>query len=452
VAWLEKRKRDDGSVRFRVREIVGGRKVTIIKDAGRWRQLAEKILDGYERKKAAGENPEAQALAVTIDDALETWFREEPKEPRTVEEYRDALSKYRAHSRVTRVNEMSRDNIEAWRFGMDSGKIRFTRNGTDFHPYHPWSVWRLMRTMRAFLKFCFRRDWINHKLANSIRLSMPRSTKRFLSREEAARLIKACRLEKYSFLTGGNRTKADVEERVVRVSCEHPELSYDTIVPRLAESGLRMEPSRVRSIWRRYGLETTAKRRAAQGKPFVPAERRVVWVKMHGANNGLRRIMLFGLYTGMRLGEVLRAKWEHLSPEEILRRMPDGRVVSKVVYVLYIPIAKGDQERSVAIHPRLARILGIQKKFGKQKGPLFPGWTKKRLSEGRLDAVARAGLGRVRYHDLRHSFVRNYLKSGAGSIAQLREQTGHSDLASLQVYAHFSKKDVAETIDQMKIQ
>lgn len=152
------------------------------------------------------------------------------------------------------------------------------------------------------------------------------------------------------------------------------------------------------------------------------------------SDNSLRRIMLFGLYTGLRASEVLAAQWENIDQN----------------WILFIPKAKKHLQRSVPIPPRLRLLLG-RRRLG-TSGRVFDGWDKNKLSQMRRRAMARSGLGRVRFHDLRHSFVRNFLKSGAGDIAQLRGITGHRSLASLQTYAHFAAADLADGMAKVRIQ
>jgi integrase len=152
----------------------------------------------------------------------------------------------------------------------------------------------------------------------------------------------------------------------------------------------------------------------------------------------------------MRDGETRRARKENVSANEILTRTSDGRIMSRVIYSLFIPKAKKNKQRTVAFHPRLARILGVHKWLG-TSGPIFPGWTQSTLGQARRRAVKRANLGRIRSHDLRHSMIRNYLTSKAGDLTILRQHTGHENLTSLEPYAHFANEDVAATIPNMRI-
>lgn len=367
MAWVEKRKSKDGRVRYRIRDRIAGEKVTVVENAGQWKPVADKALEAYVKRRAAGEDPQVQALLISIEEAMEAFIHHEPKRARTVEGHRQAAKGFIAHSKISVVNKVTKEAIDAWRYAMESGEVQFAKNGKRLCRYSVWTAWTYARNMRAFLYFCSKRGWIARHIPESIVLREPKATPRFLTAPEVACFVRACR---------------------------------------------------------------------------APSRR---------SNNNLRRIILFGLYTGMRLGEVLAAHWEHLTAQEIISRTTRGSLQTRVVYVLHIPVAKGDKERSVAIHPRLAGIIGAHR-FLEKRGPIFPTWSVDKLGHARRRAVRRAGLGRIRFHDLRHSFVRNYLKSGAGTIAQLRLQTGHATLASLQPYAHFATEDIAATISKMKVQ
>ena len=54
------------------------------------------------------------------------------------------------------------------------------------------------------------------------------------------------------------------------------------------------------------------------------------------------------------------------------------------------------------------------------------------------DAFARAGLERVRVHDLRHSFASTAVGDGV-SLYATGELLGHKDLASTKRYAHLAR-------------
>jgi transposase len=59
-----------------------------------------------------------------------------------------------------------------------------------------------------------------------------------------------------------NRVRDDVEQAVVALSVAHPGWGQARVARVLGERGLVISASGVRSVWKRHGLETSAKRRA----------------------------------------------------------------------------------------------------------------------------------------------------------------------------------------------
>lgn len=64
----------------------------------------------------------------------------------------------------------------------------------------------------------------------------------------------------------------EVERAVIALAIEQPHLANVGAATELASRGIRISPSRVRNIWRRRGLETTAMRLAARDNPPTPRE------------------------------------------------------------------------------------------------------------------------------------------------------------------------------------
>lgn len=103
-----------------------------------------------------------------------------------------------------------------------------------------------------------------------------------------------------------------------------------------------------------------------------------------------------------------------------------------------VPKTKTGVPRKVPIHSSLKSILN---------NPEFiEDWGIWRLEQAFRKAVKRSGIEHLRFHDLRHTFCSRYLESG-GTIADLREISGHQSLQSLQVYAHFQPSKLKERID-----
>lgn len=471
--WIEKPRK-----RYRLREKINGDKITVIKDLGIWKLTAQDCLKDYRRAringftanlksanimadvqeflKARQEGREVQP-SKTLQEAAESWIIDVPRDPGTVALLRDTIRLFLKHSEIQLLSDMSKDVIDGWRSAMEKGTLTWMRKRKDgespAYPYAKATIYIHMRNLRSFIRYCSDREWVSVKMVRWIKTQKVPSTRRFLTRTEAARLIKAARVEVFEQRGGGaNRTAPHIERQVLKESVKHPLFGKLKMSKHLAAKGTPVYPTTVRQIWGRYAMVTPEQRRLLSRRKRLPQEsqRPTARVRNKKANNRLRKILLFGFYTGERAGEVLRGRWNHVSRQEIFKRLPSGAIRSYTIYSQFIPKAKKHKQRTVAWHPRLSRIMGAARRMGKNL-PLFPGWTEGNLGKMRRKAVERAGLSRARYHDLRHSFVRNYLKSGAGSIGQLREQTGHEDLASLDPYAHFANQDIAATIGDMRI-
>ena len=142
-------------------------------------------------------------------------------------------------------------------------------------------------------------------------------------------------------------------------------------------------------------------------------------------NKELRQLVLIALYSGMRQGEILGVKPESVRNGFI--RLED---------------TKTGNPRLVPIHPVIAPFLKDSKWIAK--------WDRNRIGRAFRRAVARITLGRIRFHDLRHTFCSNYLQSG-GTLADLREISGHRTLRMLQAYAHFQPNYLKERMEKFTL-
>lgn len=438
MAWLDKRKRADGTYRYRIRDRINGEIQTVVENAGFWLGIANKRLEQYEKEKAGQPAPVEEK---EIDAALEEMLKAKRREPHTVYMYRLAVAAYREHSKHRLVKEISDKALDAWRAAMETGELVYSRkeDGSNPRQYSWTSAEMYLDRMKAFCRFCFRRAWLAKNPADTLEIQEePEATRRFLTRGEAAQLLRACRVTVLQ-ATGGRAVPEDRRRAIVQYGLRHPEQGNKAAAKALGLSG-----QMVWWTWKRHGMAGRRARRrlAASGLFPVPIQK---VVRNRRANNRLRRIVQFGLYTGMREGEVRNATLAHVTV------LPPAPGSTRPMYVLFIPRAKRRKQRTVAIPWKIVRTNGFQKRLAAgDRGLLFPGWSKSGLSQARLRAVRRARLGRVRYHDLRHTFIRNYLLSKAGDTARLQKQTGHSRMAGLQPYLHFQVGEVAETIDRVE--
>jgi len=73
MAWTEKRKAKDGTVRYRVRDTINGKAKTVVKDAGQWKELAEQRKLNYLKAKAGGYDFDLESIGV--DRACELYLK-----------------------------------------------------------------------------------------------------------------------------------------------------------------------------------------------------------------------------------------------------------------------------------------------------------------------------------------------------------------------------------------
>lgn len=139
---------------------------------------------------------------------------------------------------------------------------------------------------------------------------------------------------------------------------------------------------------------------------------------MRPAINALRLLAL----TGCRLSEIQRLRWEHV--RETTLELPDSKTGARRVYLGPEAVAVLEAIEPVPDNPYV--IVGRMP--GQHLTDLQRPWRRLR---------ARAGLGDVRIHDLRHSFVSMAAANGLNlpSIAKL---LGHRQLQTAARYTHLA--------------
>lgn len=159
-----------------------------------------------------------------------------------------------------------------------------------------------------------------------------------------------------------------------------------------------------------------------------------------------RPAILVGLRCGLRLGEIMALRWEDV--DLVAGRLVVNRTVSRG----RINSPKNGRTREIPLGLEVLRALKAHRHL---KGEfVFPG------PEGRLlhknetkhplwRACRRAGLRRVGWHVLRHTFASHLVMRGA-PIRAVQELMGHSTIEMTMRYAHLSPnvtRDVVGLLD-----
>jgi integrase len=160
-------------------------------------------------------------------------------------------------------------------------------------------------------------------------------------------------------------------------------------------------------------------------------------------------VLLCAVRTGMRQGELLGLQWGDLDYHgqflEVRRSIVRRQVTT----------TKTHKIRRVDMSPQLAAVLHVLQETrqleASMKGqPLsewvFLGPTGQRMSNELVrkafgDCLTAAGLRRVRFHDLRHTFASLLIQQGA-NVKYIQQQLGHGSISiTLDVYSHLFQGD-----------
>ena len=142
----------------------------------------------------------------------------------------------------------------------------------------------------------------------------------------------------------------------------------------------------------------------------------------------MRDALWFGLYTGMRLREVLTLRWERADMTALAFRVADTKTGARTVTL---------SPAAVDVLKDVPRVAGNPWVIaGPRSGTRITN-----LSEQWHRARTRAALEDVRLHDLRHSWASRALALGE-SLPMFARLLGHSQVETTARYAHLARDSV----------
>jgi len=145
----------------------------------------------------------------------------------------------------------------------------------------------------------------------------------------------------------------------------------------------------------------------------------------------LRSIIVAALDTGMRRGEILAQRWEHID------------FARGILYVTHSKTAEGEA-REIPLTERFRQLLEANRQ---PEGLVFTfkGHAIRKIKTAWKAAIRRAGIRYYRFHDLRHTFNTRLLE--AGVMQEVRKAVmGHSsgeDVHSIYVHVELPAKRAA---------
>lgn len=172
---------------------------------------------------------------------------------------------------------------------------------------------------------------------------------------------------------------------------------------------------------------------------FSPEE---VWALVRAASSEQdSSIFLTAAFTGLRLGELIALHWRDVDFVGSVLRVR----ASYAGGALTAP--KSGKVRSVPLAPDVAKALARLAKrewFIGEDDLVFPGEVGDFLDGSALrrrykDALKRAGLRNLRFHDLRHTFGTRMIAKA--DIRRVQEWMGHADIQTTMRYLHYAPRE-----------
>jgi integrase len=180
---------------------------------------------------------------------------------------------------------------------------------------------------------------------------------------------------------------------------------------------------------------------------FSPEE---VWALVRAAGSEAdAAIFLTAAFTGLRRGELLGLRWRDVDFAGSTIRVRASYAAGKLT------TPKSGKVRAVPMAPDVAGALaklGDRERFVDDDdfvfaGELGPPLDGDALSSRYRDALARASLRPLRFHDLRHTFGTRMIAKA--DIRRVQEWMGHADIQTTMKYLHYApRSEDAELVAQ----
>jgi integrase len=187
-------------------------------------------------------------------------------------------------------------------------------------------------------------------------------------------------------------------------------------------------------------VEKPTQRRSTEIEVLSPEE--IMALVRAAASQQDAAIYLTAAFTGLRRGELVALRWRNVDfPRRHIRV-----TASYTERALSTP--KSGRARSVPMAPPVEEALARLSERPDHTGDddvVFPGTGGSYLDASALyrrnkQALKRAGLRSLRFHDLRHTFGTQVIRNPAVGILQLKEWMGHADIDTTMKYLHYAPR------------
>jgi len=149
----------------------------------------------------------------------------------------------------------------------------------------------------------------------------------------------------------------------------------------------------------------------------------------------LKPIVMVALHTGMRQGEILNLKWEHVD-------LKHGFIL--------LDTTKTGERREIPIDNTLKEMFNEMPR-GFESKCVFTGKdgdTYKSVKRSFNTALKKAEISNFRFHDLRHTFASHLVMTGV-DLVTVQELLGHKSLTMTLRYAHLSPGHKVKAVEML---
>ena len=199
------------------------------------------------------------------------------------------------------------------------------------------------------------------------------------------------------------------------------------------------------------------RQQAIRRRPLTLAEIKRILAKA-GEKTEWRGMILMGIYTGQRLGDIARMTWRAVDFENDHLAFTTGKTGRRMILPLakplrtYLENAPATDDPDGPIFPQASKV----KTIGHLSNGFHAILVEAGLVEARKANHASTGKGRttkrevseLSFHSLRHSAV-TFLKASGASDVLAREIVGHDSAAVSRSYTHLATEDLRPAIDNL---
>jgi integrase len=157
-------------------------------------------------------------------------------------------------------------------------------------------------------------------------------------------------------------------------------------------------------------------------------EKRLIEAAEKSKSRDITSVIIIGLETAARCGEIAGMKWEHIN-------------FAKKTW--HIPITKTKVPRTVPLSPKAIETLNELKKLPRRIDGRVWSLSSHSISQAFTRICRQAKIEGFHFHDLRHEATSRLFEKNGFGIMEVASITGHKTLTMLKRYTHLRAEDLA---------